>query len=109
MLPPKDVYSAIISNESGKEVTVSVTYTNGINNTEENLELVIPAGGKATAGRRSFERGSATFVIVISAVHVKGAHAKLQAPFPGVTSPVVDYKFTIKEESGEVQLQGSKE
>lgn len=106
MLPPKDVYSAIIHNHTGKEVTVVVTYTNGVENTSSQHSVVVPAGGQVTAEQRTFKRGTAEFTTAITSVQVEGAPATLTAPFPQVVSPTKDYPINIVEVSGTIELQG---
>lgn len=106
MLPPKDVYSAVIHNQTGAEVTVHVTYTNGMENTTSQHTITVPAGGQATAEQRTFTQGSAEFTTAITAVQVEGAPAKLTAPFAQVDSPTKDYPIHIVEADGALQLQG---
>jgi hypothetical protein len=106
MLPPKDVYSAVIHNHTDKEVAVHVTYTNGVENTSSQHAIVVPAGGQATAEQRTFKKGPTEYTTVITSVQVDGAPAKLTAPFPQVASPTKNYPINIVEANGAVQVHG---
>lgn len=106
MLPPRDVYSAVIHNKTGHEVTVHVTYTNSMENTSSQHAFTIPAGGQATAEQRTFTQGTAEFTTAITSVKVEGAPATLTAPFPQVDSPTKDYPFHIVEADGAVAVHG---
>lgn len=106
MLPPRDVYSVIIHNQTGKDVTVHVTYTNEMENTSSQQAITVPAGGQAAAEQRTFTQGTATFTTTITSVQVEGAPANLTAPFPQVDSPTKDYPIHIVEANGAVEVQG---
>ncbi|KPA83355.1 hypothetical protein ABB37_03006 [Leptomonas pyrrhocoris] len=106
MLPPKDVYSAVIHNHTGKEVTVHLTYTNSMVNKLIRHTLVIPPGGQAAAEQRTFKEGATEFTTVITSVQVEGVTTKLMAPFPHVDSPTKDYPINIVEKNGAIEVQG---
>ncbi|CAD2217993.1 hypothetical protein ADEAN_000547900 [Angomonas deanei] len=104
MLPPTDVYSAVIANESGESVTVVVDYTIP-EKPNEKLELVIPPNGTAKAPQKSVTIGSASFTGVIVSISIKGTAVASEAPFPGVNSPVKDYKVRITHSGGKFALK----
>lgn len=109
MLPPRHVYSMVLRNRSAKQVAVTVTYKDADGNADAR-NFDVPAYGTATAGQRTYTRGSATYVMEITKVslntvtRMRRAPPSLAAPFPGVTSPTSEYEVNIVENGSWLEL-----
>eukprot|EP00761_Pharyngomonas_kirbyi_P011574 gb/GECH01011600.1/.p1 GENE.gb/GECH01011600.1/~~gb/GECH01011600.1/.p1 ORF type:complete len:110 (+),score=27.55 gb/GECH01011600.1/:1-330(+) len=104
-IPPQDVYSAEVHNQTDNELTITVTYKSPKEDTEEVVINVSP-GSKGDLEQKTLTEGSTEFTKVIHHLHVKAgekSHA-LQAPF-NVTSPTKGHKFIVKHEGDNLKIE----
>ena len=96
MLPPKHVYSAIVKNESDKEVIVTAVYevpAEGNKATTESVKINVAAGSEGRFEEKIVTFGGAAYISNITSLAVDGG-ASVAGPF--VVSPVRDFVFTVK-------------
>ncbi|KAA6401863.1 MAG: hypothetical protein EZS28_002610 [Streblomastix strix] len=85
VLPPRDVYSAVIKNTKTQPLEVSVHYAGLEPGDEEVITLTVAPGSTADAPEKSVTKGTATFHKVIK--KIVAGNDILEAPFQGVGSP----------------------
>lgn len=101
MLPPRDVYSVVITNRASAQLKVEVTYTS-VDSTTTVRVLNIPAGETKTAKQHTVTKGSATFTDVITSVKATTQDGPqlvglLNAPFPNISGPTSEYAIVVSD------------
>jgi len=101
---PADVYSGVVANKLAEPITATASYRK-VDGTVEDVTVTIPAGGQHEFEQRTYAEGTANFTFVICKMVVAGAkNVEAGAPFPGVTSPVKGYKWTVEGTHAEPKL-----
>ncbi|PBJ80888.1 hypothetical protein BCY84_01094 [Trypanosoma cruzi cruzi] len=103
MRAPQIVYSALITNNTTIAVTMLVDYTMPNEMPPETVELLIQPGEEARAERKLVEDGTVTWTGFICKVAIQGGRS-MSEPFPGVFSPVNNYRIEIRSLLGSLFL-----
>lgn len=90
---PQDVYSGVVANNTDGALEVAAIYRKADKSTER-VAVTIAAGASHEFAQRTYTEETCTMTYVISAIEVAGKPLAA-APFPGVTSPVKGYKWTL--------------
>lgn len=96
-LPPRHVYSAVISNRSGVTISVHAVYQTPPDGHAEHFQDSVPADGTLTIPQKLVESGTMTMTGHIQQVTVTasdGRTAELQAPM-GVTAPKKNWPLHV--------------
>jgi hypothetical protein len=96
-----------VTNNTASPVNVVAVYRTApsFNQPEIRDEVSIAAGASHFFAQRTFDQGTATFTYAIASLNAGPAAA--QAPFPGVQSPVKDYKWTLGGSAASPTITGS--
>ncbi|CAF1068921.1 unnamed protein product [Didymodactylos carnosus] len=100
-LPPKDVYTAVLINESASPVTLLLEYQyqNCNNGLEMSTKIVsIPPNSYIKTPQETVDAGGYTTVKVLKSIKRVEILDDLSAPFSGVDSPQKNWQFIIDED-----------
>lgn len=97
-MPPTDVYSAIIYNAQDSKISCRIVWSKPSNAEEEDGLFTIDKGKYYTVNEKQIDMGD---WVARGAIHqIQCGDLVLTAPFDGVNSPSVNWKFRI--ESNEI-------
>lgn len=95
---PSHVYSATLTNNSAKDVTVQVHYAGSSEDHNETVTVNVPANGSQALEEKTVQldgQEQRKFIQKLTVTSEDGAANELTAPFDGVTSPKQGWNFQV--------------
>ena len=103
-MPPRHVYSAVLSNQTSSAIKVAITYQVPPDGHPESVEFNIEAGGSAEVPQKLVEQGSMTMTAHIIQVNVNDGAAVENAPL-GIWSPTKNYPIEIFSDGDKIGIR----